>query len=111
MSNNWINNALENRYIQLYSYSGFYSVNYSEEGTFSLVASGDWPRTGRKVALKKLKNFNANKFVSEVNMFVKHLNSSSKMSFINVYLMIKYHRGYLILFSKLDKNTFHVSFK
>jgi hypothetical protein len=67
----WINFALENSYILSYPHNEFQNVRYNSdsggEGRFSRVASADWTCANRKVALKKLKNFNVNKFVSEVN--------------------------------------------
>lgn len=69
----WLNFAVNNRYMSIYPYNEFHNVKYNGnsggEGRFSRVASAEWPCTNRKVALKNLKNFNVDKFVSEVNYF------------------------------------------
>jgi hypothetical protein len=73
MANNWIDFAIANNYIHEHPHGGFRNIKYNGDtggmGRFSDVASADWPRANRKVALKKLKNFNLDNFVSEVIIF------------------------------------------
>lgn len=74
MTTNWIEHAINQNYIQLYPYEDFTNIKYngdgSGEGRFGRVASAEWPISNRKVALKNLKRYDVDKFVSEVNYFL-----------------------------------------
>lgn len=65
----WITNAINNRFIQLYDYSEFRNVTNFEEGGFGRIKCADWPCSYRKVAIKELKYYEVLKFVEEVNIF------------------------------------------
>ncbi len=63
----WINNAINDKHIQLYKYEEFKNVKKFAQGAFAHIKYADWPCSERKVALKKLRKFNIRKFVEEVN--------------------------------------------
>jgi hypothetical protein len=73
----WINSAIANKHLQLYPYNDFCNIEYNGnsggEGRFGRVASADWPITNSKVALKKLKKYDVDRFISEVNYFITSL--------------------------------------
>uniref|UniRef100_A0A1D1XIE2 Serine/threonine-protein kinase HT1 n=1 Tax=Anthurium amnicola TaxID=1678845 RepID=A0A1D1XIE2_9ARAE len=84
---NWINYAIDHKYIQLYPHDDFINIRYGDsggEGRFSRVASAECPRTNRKVALKKLKNFNLEKFEAEVRMHVSGHSSKNIVRFLGL---------------------------
>ncbi|GBB95108.1 hypothetical protein RclHR1_02480007 [Rhizophagus clarus] len=100
----WINSAIANGHFQLYSYNEFHHIRYNGEGRFSRVASADWPLTNRKVALKKLKNFNIEKFVSEVQMHTTCHSNKNIVRFLGL-TKEESEASYIMIFEYADRNN------
>ncbi|GBB95107.1 hypothetical protein RclHR1_02480006 [Rhizophagus clarus] len=100
----WINSAIVNRHIQLYPYNEFHNIEYNNESSFSRVDSADWPLTNRKVALKKLKNFNVEKFVSEVRMHIICHSSIYIIRFLGLTREEGIGTSYIMILEYADQN-------
>ncbi|RIA89118.1 kinase-like domain-containing protein [Glomus cerebriforme] len=104
----WIENGLKNQYIQKYPYDRFQNIEYNGqsggEGRFSLVASAEWSDTNRKVALKKLKNYDVDKFVSEVRMHSTGHSSKNIVRFLGL-TNEKESVSYIMVLEYADRNN------
>ncbi|CAB4480730.1 uncharacterized protein OCT59_014259 [Rhizophagus irregularis] len=111
----WLNFAVNNRYMSIYPYNEFHNVKYNGnsggEGRFSRVASAEWPCTNRKVALKNLKNFNVDKFVSEVQMHTQSHSSKNIVRFLGLTKENETGVSYLMVFEYADRNNLRIFLK
>lgn len=67
--------SIESEHVKVYPYVEFINEQNYGEGRFSKVSCADWTCANRKVPLKKLKNYDAEKLVNYFfsYLYMKHL--------------------------------------
>ncbi|CAI2179862.1 5178_t:CDS:2 [Funneliformis geosporum] len=66
----WIENAISNQHIQLFSHGDFKNKDNCGKGGLGQIKRADWQYLDGKVALKELLDYNIKRFVQEVKMHI-----------------------------------------
>ncbi|CAG8618748.1 9281_t:CDS:2 [Funneliformis mosseae] len=66
----WIENAIRNQHIQLFSHEDFINKDKCGKGGLGQIKCANWQYSDGKVALKELFDYNVQRFVQEVKMHI-----------------------------------------